>query len=105
MKRIKNYKLNYYDIDVVEVYSENIHYNLIFKSNIIGKDGSKIEIKNYYRLMKDYTLKECLDILNKCLDLEKENNCITMNYYSGNFGIVIDVNDEMYKTIKCIKNF
>lgn len=105
MKRIKNYKLNYYDIDVVEVYGETIGYNLVYKSNIIGKDGSKKEIKNSYGLMKDYTLKECLDILDKCLELEKENNCITMNYYSGNFGIVIDVNDEIYKTIKCIKHF
>lgn len=105
MKIIKNYVLNYYNIDVVEVKGETVHYNLLFKSNIIGKDGAKKEIKSWYRLMKDYTLKECLETLDKCLELEKENNCIDMNFYSGNFGIVIDVNDEMYKTIKCIKHF
>jgi len=105
MKIVKNYVLNYYNIDVVEVNGETVHYNLLFKSNIIGKDGSKKEIKNYYSLMKDYTLKECLDILDKCLELEKENNYITMNYYSGNFGILINNNDKQFKIIKCIKHF
>ena len=41
MKIIKNYKLNYYDIDVIEVHGETIHYNLMFKSSIIGLDGNK----------------------------------------------------------------
>ena len=95
MKVIKNYKLNYYNIDVVEVHGETIHYNLMFKSNIIGLDGNKKEIKNWYSLMKDYTLKECL----------KQGNCIFMNYYSGNFGIIIDNNDEQFNIIKCIKHF
>jgi len=106
MKVIKNYKLNYYNIDVVEVHGETIHYNLMFKSNIIGfLDGNKKEIKNWYSLMKDYTLKECLNILDECLNLEKQGNCISMNYYSGNFGIIIDNNDEQFNIIKCIKHF
>ena len=105
MKVIKNYKLNYYNIDVVEVHGETIHYNLMFKSNIIGLDGNKKEIKNWYSLMKDYTLKECLNILDECLNLEKQGNCISMNYYSGNFGIIIDNNDEQFNIINCIKHF
>ena len=105
MKIVKNYVLNYYNIDVVEVNGETVHYNLLFKSNRLGKDGAKKEIKSWYRIMKDYTLKECLETLDKCLELEKENNCVVMNYYSGNFGIIIDINDVQYNIIKCIKHF
>lgn len=105
MLRIKNYKFNYYDIDVIETVGETKKYNLIFYKNIIGKDGRTKELKTFYTLMKDYTLKECLDILDKCLNLEKQGNCISMNYYSGNFGIIIDNNDEQFNIIKCIKHF
>lgn len=105
MLRIKNYKFNYYDIDVIETVGETKKYNLIFYKNIIGKDGRTKELKTFYTLMKDYTLKECLNILDECLNLEKQGNCISMNYYSGNFGIIIDNNDEQFNIIKCIKHF
>ena len=60
MLRIKNYKFNYYDIDVIETVGETKKYNLIFYKNIIGKDGRTKKLKTFYTLMKDYTLKECL---------------------------------------------
>lgn len=106
MKRIKNYKLNYYDIDVIETFGETKKYNLIFYKNIIGKDGSKKELKTYYTLMKDYTLKDCLDTLDECLNVEKTGESIMdIGYYSGNMGLVISYNDEIKHIIKCIKHF
>lgn len=106
MLRIKNYEFNYYNVDVIETFAETKKYNLIFYKNIIGKDGSKKEIKTYYTLMKDYTLKECLDTLNKCLEAEKSGDSIVeIGYYTGNMGLVITYNDEIKHIIKCIKHF